>query len=429
MVQYVYSKHKIHMETLRPKQELEKTLADYNSVEILDAIYDDTRNNKILNIGSELETLSFQKEKEAETLDKLIQSSEKQASNPRIQRQIHTFKQKLEEIQTSKNLYEAYSELNSYHLEGGFEIESDSLEFLIERYRTYQTILQFLDESDYNPARVDIESIIRDYYTKILEVINDTGVDKKYGFGYAVGRPMSMEKLSHLIIPDTENPEFDRYKERLEKINQGNARLLTDGQITNMQDDLKGSESEKIVAEELAQVPGVLATIDIPKFSIGDTRHKADTIAVTINPDLAGSITDQEVQLAIYRLIEEYKDTLLNHMHKYGASSLISPKDKILGDIIKVNRNIKLDDIKPETKEQYIDLEKILQIHKIQIKTQSSEMSRALAEYKSSKMAIDPDKVGFLAREYHQPGNPQADEFSRAHFQIAAQKVLGLPIQ
>lgn len=417
------------METLIQKEEQIKPLSEYRYPEIIDFIYETSDENSENNLDQELKTLLFQKEKEANALQTLINSSEKQSSNPRIKKQIQIFKNKLEDIQSSHYIYEACKELNLYHLEGSLELENTSLEVLLERYRAYETILQSLDESDYNPTRVDIESIMKNYYTKILEVINDTGVDKKYGFGHAEARPMSLETLSHLINPDTENPEFKRYRERSIKVAQGNSRLLTDGQITNMQDDLKGSESERIVAEELVQVPGVLATIDIPKFSIGDTRHKADTIAITLNPEVENSTTDTEIQLAIYKLIEEYRQVLLENMIQQGENSLIHPQDNILGDIIRVNRNIKLDDLSTELKNKKIDLRNILQIHKIQIKTQSSEMSRAAEGYKTSKMAVDADKVGFLAREYHQPGNPEAEDFNKIQFQIAAQKVLGLKVK
>jgi hypothetical protein len=88
-----------------------------------------------------------------------------------------------------------------------------------------------------------------------------------------------------------------------------------------------------------------------------------------------------------------------------------------------------LNDIDPELKTQGINLSNVLQMHKIQIKTQASEMSRASESYSTSKNAVDPDKVGFLAREYHHPGDPQAEEFNRSHFQIAAQRVLGLKTQ
>jgi len=200
---------------------------------------------------------------------------------------------------------------------------------------------------------------------------------------------------------------------------QGNSRLLTDGERIAAEDDRTGSESERIVTEELVQVPGVLAIIDIPKFSIGDTKHKADTIAITLNPELLNSITDKEIQLAVYQLIEKYKVVLLEDMKQHGKNSSIKPNDKILGDIIRVNRNINLDDIiSPELKNKKMDLSKILRMHKIQIKTQASEMSRAAKSYKTSKMGIDTNKVGFLAREYHQPGNTQAEKFNRVHFKL-----------
>ncbi len=415
------------METLRPIQE--KLFSEYSLTEIIDEIYTSTAEGRGGDLRQDLDNISFQKEKESEALQQLITSSEKQSSNPRLQRQVHVLKQKLEEIQSSKKLYDVCKELNSYHLETSLELEDDSVEFLLERYRTYQTLLNSLDESESSLARTDIKAIIDIYYTKILEIIAETGIDKKYGFGFAEGREMSIEYLSDLIIPDTENPEFARYKERSSKITQGNARFLTEGEETTTQDDLKGAESERIVTEELSQVPGVLATIDIPKFSIGDTRHKADTIAITLNPELVDSITDQEIQLAIYKVIEEYRVTLLDHMMKQVENSLINPRDHILGDIIRVNRNIKLDDIDADLKEKDIDLSQILRIHKIQIKTQASEMARASAGYRNSKMSVSPEKVGFLAREYHPSGDPQAEKFNRLHFQIAAQTVLGISIK
>jgi hypothetical protein len=414
------------METLIQKEEQIKPFSEYTNLEIIDSIYKPHDDN---NLDQELNTLIFQKEKEAEALEKLINSSEKQVSNPRLKKQIHNFNQKLEETKLLKQRYAVYRELNLYHLEGGLDLESNSVEFLVERYRLYQTILQSLYELNYNPAGVDILAVMEVYHDKIIEIITETRVDKKYGFGTSKARPMSVEKLSHLILPDTENPEFDRYQERTSKIAQGNTRLLTDGQIITMQDDIKGSESERIVTEELVQVPGVLATIDIPKFSIGDTRHKADTIAITLNPELINSISDKEIQLAVYKLIEEYRVVLLENMIQQGKNSLIDPKDNVLGDIIRINRQIKLDDIDSDSKEKDIDLSQILRMHKIQVKTQASEMSRAAESYKTSKMAVDADKVGFLAREYHNPGNPEAEDFNKIHFQIAAQTVLGLPIK
>ena len=414
------------MERLEQKEK-ERKLSEYSFREILDEIYDSNDEGGGRDLTQDLKNLSLQKEKESETLQKLITSSEKQSSNHRVQKQIHTFKQKLEEIQSSQEVYLACKELNSYHLEGNLELESDSVEFLLERYRAYQVLLNSLGESESSLAKTDIEAIMDIYYTKILEIIAETEVDKKYGFGTAEARPLSLEKLSHLINPDTENPEFNRYRERASKVAQGNSRLLTDGERIAVEDDRIGSESERIVTEELVQVPGVLATLDIPKFSIGDTRHKADTIVITLNPELLNSITDEKIQLAVYKLIEGYKAILLKNMKRHD--SLINPKDKILGDIIRVNRNIKLDDISPELKNKEINLSQILQIHKIQIKTQASEMSRAAKSYETSKMAVDAKKVGFLAREYHQPGNPKAEKFNRVHFQIAAQTVLGLKIK
>lgn len=173
----------------------------------------------------------------------------------------------------------------------------------------------------------------------------------------------------------------------------------------------------------------MLATIDVPKFSVGDTRHKADIIAVTINSELRESVNEQEVQLAIYKLIEEYKSILLDHIIQNGDNSLVNPKDNVLGDIIKVSKNIHLDDIATDLRDKNINLSDILQMHKIQVKTKSTEMARALQNYQKSKNSVNPDKVGFLAREYHQPGDPKAEDFNRIHFQISAQKVLGLPIK
>lgn len=338
-------------------------------------------------------------------------------------------KQKLEEIQSSQKVYETCKELNSYHLEDALELEGDSVEFLLERYRTYQTLLNSLDESESSLAKPDIEAIVDIYYTKILEIIAETGIDKKYGFGFAKGKPLEIDFLKHLTIPDTVESNYPRYVERMIAIRKQNKNSLNVGQHINIDDDLKGTESERIIAEELVQVPGVLATIDVPKLSIGDTRHKADIIAITVNPELRESVNEQELQLAIYKLIEKYKIIASEHISQHGENSLINPIDNTLGDTIKVSKDIHLDDITSEIKKGNIKLSNILQMHKIQIKTQASEMYRASESYSQSKNAIDSDKVGFLAREYHPSGDPQAEKFNRLHFQIAAQTVLGISIK
>ncbi|MEX0598732.1 MAG: hypothetical protein WD512_19770, partial [Candidatus Paceibacterota bacterium] len=416
------------METLGTNQEIERPLSEYKKSEVVDLIYSEERDSPI-DLKSELSRLSREKDLESAALEKLLESSDRHTSNPRIQKQISNFESKIEEIQADRQMYDMFQELNLYHIEGVLKLEDRPIEDLLESYRSYKTFFSSIDSTVDTPVIKDIETIVSVYTQKIIELLEKTGVEQKYGLGRAVGRPVDVDFLEHLNMPDTKNPEFTTYRKRLKAKQQGNSRLLTDGQKTNLQDDFKGSESERKVNEELIKVPGVLATIDIPKFSIGDTRHKADTIVITLNSELRDSITGQEVQLAMYHLIEEYTSSLLGHIIKYADHSLISPKDSILGDIIRVNKDIHLDDIAPELRGQNINLSDILQMHKIQIKTQSTEMARALQDYTNSKNAIDPDKVGFLAREYHQPGDPQAEEFNKIHFQIAAQKVLGLPIQ
>ncbi len=416
------------METLVETQEKPKDLSEYNSEEFLSLIYSTDSDEENLDLDTELATLITRKQHESTALEVLISENTKTA-NPRVQRQLNDYKRTLENIQTSIKNYEVYKELNSYHTEGGLEIESDSVEFLLERYRDYKELLESVEITETTSAKSDIEDIMSVYHSKILEIIAETKIDHKYGFGSAEGRPMEIDFLNHLNTPDTQNPEFTRYKERLKATQQGNTRLLTDGQQATIEDDFKGSESEKVVTEELVEVPGVIATIDIPKFSIGDTRHKADTIAITIRPELRDSISYQEIQLALSKLIADYQTVLLEHIVNYGENSLVNPRSKILGDIIRVNKDINLNDIDPELKTQGINLSNVLQMHKIQIKTQASEMSRASESYSTSKNAVDPDKVGFLAREYHHPGDPQAEEFNRSHFQIAAQRVLGLKTQ
>jgi hypothetical protein len=416
------------METLSSNQEIDRQLSEYKKSEIVDLIYSE-ESERTIDLKSELSRLSKEKDLESAALEKLLGSSDRHTYNPRIQKQISNFEARIEEIQADRQMYDALKEVNLYHIEGDLQLEDRPIEHLLESYRYYKVFLSSIDTTVDTPVIKDIEIILSIYSQKIIELLEKTGVDQKYGLGRAVGKPVDINFLEHLNMPDTNNPGFITYIERLKAKQQGNSRLLTDGQKTNIQDDFKGSESEKRVNEELIQVPGVLATIDVPKFSVGDTRHKADTIAITLNSELRDSITEQEIQLAIYHLIEEYKSILLDHIIKYTDNSLIDPKDSILGDIIRVNKDIHLDDLATELKEKNINLSDVLQMHKIQVKTQSSEMSRALQDYKNSIHAIDPDKVGFLSREYHRPGDPQAEEFNRIHFQIAAQKVLGLPIK
>ena len=415
------------METLIKSPEEAKDLSEYSSVEFLNLLYS-SPDERPEDLDTELTTLITRKQSESAALEKLIAHNEK-TPNPRARKQLNSYRITIENIQTSIQNYEAYRELNSYHTEGSLEIESNSIEFLLERYRTYKELLRSIEMTEPNTAKDDIETIMSNYYSKILEIIAENQIDQKYGFGNAEGKALEIDFLEHLTIPDTDNPEFQKFIAISKLASTGNQRFLTDGQKTTLQDDSKGSESERIVTEQLVEVPGVIATIDIPKFSIGDTRHKADTIAITINPELRDSISYQEIQLALSKLIAEYQTILLNHIVNYGENYLVNPRSQILGDIIRVNKNINLDDIDPELKKKEVNLSDILQIHKIQIKTQASEMSRALGNYLNSKNAVDPDKVGFLAREYHEPGNPKAEEFNSIHFQIAAQRVLGLETQ
>ena len=93
------------METLRPTQEQERPISEYSFREILDEIYTSNSEGGGRDLTQDLDNLSFQKEKESETLQQLITSSEKQSSNPRIQKQVHNLKQKLEEIQSSQEVY------------------------------------------------------------------------------------------------------------------------------------------------------------------------------------------------------------------------------------------------------------------------------------------------------------------------------------
>lgn len=415
------------METLISSQENNSDLSSQTYEEIVSLIYNNP-DQKNSDIDQGLEDLILQQEGKISSYQKHISVYNKPRNSRDLQLR-NQYQKLLDETQAIRKDYIACRELNIYRTEKNLDLENYSIEELFDRYRAYKKLLDSIDTSQSSPVSEDIKTIIDVYNEQILKLIEETQVDQKYGFGNAESKPLEIDFLEHLTIPDTNNPEFTRYKERLLATQQGNTRLLTDGQQTTIQDDLRGSDSEKQVNEELIQVPGVLATIDIPKFSIGDTRHKADTIVITLNSELRDSIDDQKIQLSIYRLIEEYKSVLLNHLLQYGENSLVNPKDEILGNIIKVNKNINLDDIAPDLKTQVINLSDILNVHKIQIKTRSNEMPRAFQDYKNSSNAIDPDKVGFLAREYYEPGSQKSEEFNKIEFQIAAQKILGLPIK
>lgn len=154
----------------------------------------------------------------------------KNTSNPRFKQHLNNLEHKLEETKQTKKIYDVCREIHTYHLEDTVDLESASIDDLIEKYRVYQTLLGHITSSESQFAIEDIEVIMSIYSEKIIELLEETKVDQKYGFGNAEGRSLDIDFLKHLNVPDTNNPEFTPYRERLKAKQQGNSRLLTNGQ-------------------------------------------------------------------------------------------------------------------------------------------------------------------------------------------------------
>lgn len=71
------------METLVQNQEVEKPLSEYREAEIIDLIYSEESGDSI-DLPTELGKLSRAKELETLAIEKIINSSEKNTSNPRV---------------------------------------------------------------------------------------------------------------------------------------------------------------------------------------------------------------------------------------------------------------------------------------------------------------------------------------------------------
>lgn len=413
----------------------EQNIAQYSTKELIELIetlmHNDANAEDITHLNQihqNLETLIKQSDEKILILQTLINSYKEHNTSARERAEITKLEHKIDSLRTIQDTYQSLATLTEYIPGEKLDLENTSLEELVKHYRTYQIFIHDLGFDQSHPAFIHLKEIQNQYQAEISHIIESELVYEEYGLGKAEAKPLSIDMLDSLLIPDTEDPHFKLYLTRLLAQRNKTTQALPEGQDTLIKDDEKGKASEDFVTTELVKTPGVLATIDIPKFSVGDTRYKADTIAITLNPEIRDSVDYKDIQLAIYQLIQKFELVINDYKTTYGEESLIDPNDILIGDIIKISRDIKLDDIDTGNSEN-IALDALLQMHRIQIKTQSTAMTSALEDYKRSRNAVSPEKVGFLAKEYTPTGNSQPQAFNQTHFQIAAQHILDLPIQ
>jgi lipid II:glycine glycyltransferase (peptidoglycan interpeptide bridge formation enzyme) len=166
------------METLGPNQEIERQLSEYKKSEIVDLIYSEESDSPI-DLKSELSRLSREKDLESAALEKLLESSDRHTSNPRVQKQISNFESRIEEIQADRQMYDMFQELNLYHIEGELKLEDRRIEDLLESYRSYKAFFSSIDPTVDTPVIKDIEAIVSVYNQKIIELLEKTGVEQK----------------------------------------------------------------------------------------------------------------------------------------------------------------------------------------------------------------------------------------------------------
>lgn len=413
----------------------EQNISQYNTKELIELIeplmYNDAHAEDTIHLNQihqNLETLIKQNDEKILILQTLINSYKEHNTSARERTEITKLEYKIDNLRTIQDTYQSLVTLTEHIPGEKLDLENVSLEKLVKHYRTYQIFIHDLGFDQSHPAFIHLKEIQDQYQAEIFRIIESERVYKEYSLGKAEAKPLSIDLLDSLLIPDTKDPHFKPYLTRLLAQRNKTTQALPEGQDTLIKDDEKGKASEDFVTTELVKTPGVLAIINIPKFSVGDTRYKADTIAITLNPEIRDSVDYKDIQLAIYQLIQKFELVINDYKRKYGEESLIDPNDILIGDIIKISRDIQLDDIDTDTSEN-IALDSLLQMHRVQIKTQSTAMASALEDYKRSRNAISPEKVGFLAKEYIPTGTSQPQTFNQTHFQIAAQHILNLPIQ
>jgi hypothetical protein len=358
----------------------------------------------------------------------LIDLYKNQSGTARDKTLLEDMVKKVENLAIEKETFETLIELSLYNSEIQFNLDEVPIDKLISRYRIYQTFIYKYNIPNQSPIIPHLKNIAEQYHTQILHLIELEHIDEKYGLGSATGTPLSIPRLEEFLVPDTKAEGFWEYRKRKTAEQQGTGRFLEGDQIREAQDDTIGKKSEEFVVKELIQTPGVLMTIDIPKFSVGDTQYKADTIVITLDPEFELSVSDDYIQKALYQLIFEFGMLTKKHNDTYKDISGINHESPIINDIIHTNPSIKFSKMN-SPKDEKLPMHNLLRIHRVQIKTRSDIMPTALEDYKKSPYTKDPHNIGLLAKEYRKHGQSPQEPFDRTDFQIAAQTILGLPIR
>jgi hypothetical protein len=357
----------------------------------------------------------------------LISLYRNQSGTARDKIQVKEMAKKVEGLEIEKETFETLMELSLYNSEVKLDLDGIPIDKLISRYRIYQTFIYKYNIPSTNPIITHLKYIEEQYHNQILHLIESEHIDKRYGLGSATGKPLSMKELEKFLVPNTEAEGFWEYQRIQDEIKAGRMRFLTQTQRDMATDNAKGQESESFVISELIQTPGVLMTINIPKFSVGDTQYKADTIVITLDPEFDLSVSDDYIQRALYQLILEFGILTKKHNDTYQKISGINPESPIIDDIIHTNPSIKFSGTN-NPKDEKLPIYNLLRMHRVQIKTRSDAMASTLEDYQKSPYTKEPNDIGLLAKEYRLGGDSIPKPFNKTDFQIAAQTILGIPI-
>jgi hypothetical protein len=413
----------------------ESQIAEYDTRDLIELIYsltihegDNEQIQTLSNLIATCQSKIDHTNQEIYSTQNLIALYKNQSGSARDKTLLEDMVKKVENLAIEKETFETLIELSLYNSEIQLNLNEVPIDTLISRYRIYQTFIYQYNIPNHSPIIPHLKNIAEQYHSQILHLIESEHIDEKYGLGSATGTPLSIPRLEEFLVPDTKAEGFWEYQKRKTAEQQGTGRFLEGDQIREAQDDTIGKKSEEFVVKELIQTPGVLMTIDIPKFSVGDTQYKADTIVITLDPEFELSVSDDYIQKALYQLIFEFGMLTKKHNDTYKDISGINHESPIINDIIHTNPSIKFSKMN-SPKDEKLPMHNLLRIHRVQIKTRSDIMPTALEDYKKSPYTKDPHNIGLLAKEYRKHGQSPQEPFDRTDFQIAAQTILGLPIR
>lgn len=194
--------------------------------------------------------------------------------------------------------------------------------------------------------------------------------ENKYTLGTGVGESFSLEEIQDSMFPEV-NEKYMAERTETEKLLAGDAETLRSMPEYRKEEIMKGAETEHFIAQELLQIPDVVAVLELPSQSKAD-HSKVDLIAISIHPDKKYSTSKESLEKALFtvkKAIEGFSKSLNGNIGSFEFS--------IRPELADYETHYSIDDID--------EAEKLLLAHKVQVKSQFSGAKNAYEKNTSGR--------------------------------------------